>query len=259
MKRFLAALRFLTVIPVPGTRGTGEAELAGSVPFFPVVGLLLGSAAAIAAWGLSLGAPPLVSSAVIVVVLLAFSGGLHIDGLADAADGLLSARPRERALEIMQDSHVGALGVVAIVGVLLVKFASLASLPPGSLWRAAFLMPVAGRCALVVEMALLPYVRPGGLGAVFFRKRPVGAAVGAVVVLVVASWAAVGAGGPSPAEGLRCTGGLIVAAACVAVTLALAAYFRHRLGGATGDTLGATCEIVEIVPALVLAVLPRVG
>ena len=244
MRRFLAALRFLTVIPVPGAWGSGEAELAGSVPFFPVVGLLLGALSALVAWGVSLVAPPLVSSAVIVVVLLAFSGGLHMDGLADAADGLLSARPRERVLEIMQDSHVGALGVVAIVCVLLVKFASLASLAPGNLWRAAFLMPVAGRCALVVHMALLRYVRPGGLGAVFFRQRPVGAAVGAVMVLALGSWAVVGADG------------FIVAGACVAVTLGLAACFRHRLGGATGDTLGATCEIVEIVPAFALALSP---
>jgi adenosylcobinamide-GDP ribazoletransferase len=98
----------------------------------------------------------------------------------------------------------------------------------------------------VVEMALLRYVRPGGLGAVFFRKRPVVAAVGALMVLVLGSWAVVGAEG------------FIVAGASVAVTLGLAAYFRHRLGGATGDTLGATCEIVEIVPAFALALLPRV-
>jgi adenosylcobinamide-GDP ribazoletransferase len=176
-----------------------------------------------------------------VVLLLTFSGGLHVDGLADTADGVLSARPRERVLEIMEDSHVGAFGVVAIVCVLLVKFASLASLPPANLWRAAFLMPLAGRCALVVHMALLQYVRPGGLGSVFFRTRPVVAAVGAVTVLVLGSWAVVGAGT------------FVVAGASVVVTVGLAAYFHYRLGGATGDTLGATCEIVEMVPALALA------
>lgn len=244
MRRFLAALRFLTILPLPGTWGTGEADLAGSVPFFPVVGVLLGTLSALVAWGVSAVAPPLVASGVIVVLLLTFSGGLHVDGLADSADGLLTARPRERVLEIMEDSHVGAFGVVAIVCVLLVKFAALASLPRANLWRAAFLMPLVGRCALVVHMVLLHYVRPGGLGSVFFRSRPIAGAVVAVTVLVLGSWAVVG------------TDTLVVVGAAAAVTLGLAAYFHYRLGGATGDTLGATCEIVEIVPALALALSP---
>lgn len=244
MKRLLAAIRFLTILPLPGTWGTAEADLARSAPFFPVVGILLGALAALLAWAASPVAPPMVASAGIVVLLLGFSGGFHLDGLADTADGLLSSKPRDRVLEIMKDSRVGAMGVMAIVCVLLLKFASLASLRQEYLWRAALLMPLAGRCAIVVQMALLSYVRPGGLGAVFYASRPYLAAMEAVVVLLVACWIVLG------------TGGLVVAGLSIVVALGLAAYYRHKIGGATGDTFGAACEIVEIVPALTLALWP---
>jgi adenosylcobinamide-GDP ribazoletransferase len=244
MKRFLAAMRFLTVLPLPGAWGTADAHLAGSAPFFPLVGLLLGAVGAAVACGLSLAAPPLVTSAVMVTVLLAFSGGLHMDGLSDTADGFLSSRRKERILEIMKESHVGAMGVIAIVGVLLLKFAALASLDQPNLWRAVFLMPLAGRCSLVVEMAVLPYVRSDGLGAVFREARPRWAAIWAAAALALAGWGLLGARG------------LCVAGLCVATVLAFAPYCRRKIGGATGDTYGAGCEIVEIVPALTLAIWP---
>ncbi len=244
MRGLLAAVRFLTILPVPGRYGSEPADLGRSAPFFPVVGLLLGALAALAAWGVSLVAPPLVVSAAIVVLLVCFSGCLHMDGLCDAADGLLSARPTERALEIMKDSHVGTMGVMAAVCVLLMKFASLASLQPDHLWPAVFLMPLAGRCAMVMHLALLPYVRSDGLGAVFYTNRRYLAAIEAVVVLSAACWLIFGAGG------------WIVAAVSIAVVLLLAVYFRYRIGGATGDTFGAACEIIEMVPALTLVLWP---
>lgn len=244
MKPLLAALRFLTILPVPGSWGTAEEDLARSVPWFPVVGLLLGAAAAVIAWALALVAPPTVAAAAIVIVLLSFSGCLHLDGLSDTADGLLSSRSRERILEIMKDSHVGAMGVVAIFCVLLLKFASLASLPAKAFWPAVLLMPLSGRCALVLHMAILPYARPEGLGMVFYRRRPRWAAVGATVVLAATAFAVFG------------SLGLAIWAACVAVTLAFSVYVYRKIGGATGDTLGAVCEIIEIVPALTLAVGP---
>ena len=97
MRRFLAAIRFLTVLPVPGTIGSAEGDLAGSVPLFPIVGLLLGAVAAVAAWGLAHPpVPPMLVSAALVVLLLAFSGALHMDGLSDSADGMLEL-PAARA------------------------------------------------------------------------------------------------------------------------------------------------------------------
>jgi adenosylcobinamide-GDP ribazoletransferase len=244
MTSLLAAIRFLTIVPIPGSWGTAEDDIAGSVPWFPVIGLLLGAAAAGLAWGLSGVTPPLVLAAVMVIVLLSFSGCLHLDGLADTADGLLSSRSRERILEIMKDSRTGAMGVIAIVCVLLAKFAALASLPAARLWPAVLLAPLAGRCALVIHMALLPCARPSGLGAIFYRRRPRWAAFWAAGLLAAVAW------------GLLGPRGLMVWAACMAVVLVLSAHVYRKIGGATGDTLGAVCEIIEVVPALVLALGP---
>ncbi len=259
MKPLLAALRFLTIVPVPGGWGTAEEDLARSVPWFPLIGLLLGAAAAGLAWAVSLAAPPLLAAAVVVVVLLSFSGCLHLDGLADTADGFLSSRPRERILEIMKDSHIGAMGVIAIACLLLVKFAALASLPAGMFWRAVLLMPLAGRCAIVVHMALLPYARPSGLGAIFYRRpRPWvhGARPGARP-----RWVAIWAAGVLAAVGFGLLGwrGLVVWAVCMAATAVFSAYTYRKIGGATGDTFGAVCEIMEAVPAIVLAIGPMGG
>jgi adenosylcobinamide-GDP ribazoletransferase len=245
MRRLLAAMRFLTILPLPSSWGNAEADLAGSAVFFPLVGLLLGAVAALLAWAASAAAaPPMVVSAAVIIALLGFSGGLHLDGLCDAADGLLSCRPKQQVLEIMKDSHVGAMGLMAVVCLLLMKFASLASLPQEDLWRTAWLMPLAGRCAIVLHMALLVYVRPSGLGIVFSGKRPYLAAAGALVALTLAGWLLLG------------VAGLVAAGLCLAVALGLAAYCHRRIGGATGDTYGAACEISEMVLALSVALCP---
>jgi adenosylcobinamide-GDP ribazoletransferase len=165
-----------------------------------------------------------------------------MDGLSDSADGLLSARPRARALEIMRDSHVGAMGVMAIVCVLMLKFAAMASVPAAELWRTALLMPVAGRAALAVTIALLPYARPeGGLAAPFYRRRSILAALWAEVFLLALAWLVLD------------LAGLIAVSAALAAVVIFAIYTYRRLGGATGDTLGAACEIAELVPAVAMA------
>ncbi|MGA2032951.1 MAG: adenosylcobinamide-GDP ribazoletransferase [Thermoguttaceae bacterium] len=244
MKRFLAAMRFLTILPIGGTCGTAEADLAGSLAMFPLVGLLLGALAAALAWILAPTTLPLVTAALLVLLLLGFSGCLHADGLADAADGFLSARPRDKILEIMRDSRVGAMGMIAVVCVLLLKFAALASIAPGRLWPAALLMPLAGRCATVWHVALLPYARESGAAAVFYGRPRWPAAVWAAIALAAVAWGVLG------------FGGLLACAVCAVAALLLAGYVYGKIGGATGDTLGAACEIVETVMALALALGP---
>ena len=244
MKRFLAAVRFLTVVPIPGDWGTSEEDLAGSVPYFPLVGLLLSAIAAALAWTIAPLAPPMLSAMAIVVVLMAFSGCLHLDGLSDTADGVLSSRPRDRMLEIMRDSHTGAMGVIAIVCIVLVKFVALASISTGLLWRVALLMPLAGRAAIVLHMAMLPYVRPEGLGKVFCRHRPWWSAVVSVAVLAMTGWMVLS------------VRGLVAVAASIVAAVAVGIYVYRKLGGTTGDTFGAVCELVEAVPAIVIACMP---
>ena len=242
MKCFFAAIRFLTVFPLPVPWGHGERALAGSPPFFPIVGLLIGAVAAAVAYGLGYVLPPAPCAMIVVALWELLPGGLHLDGLADTADGLLSARKRERMLEIMRDSHIGAMGVMVVVIVFGLKYAALRSLKPEVLWRAALFAPVAGRCALVLMLALLKYIRPkGGMGSVFYTRDHTTACIFCIIVTVVVGFGVLG---------MR---GAWAAASAALATLLFASYIRRRLGGATGDTIGAASEIAETTAVLVLA------
>lgn len=244
MKRFLAAIQFLTILPLPAALAPDGGALGRSLPFFPLVGLAIGAAAAGIDWGLWHLLPLGVTSVLTVILLIAASGALHLDGLADAADGLFSARPRERALEIMRDSRTGPMGVAAIVAVIALKIALLTALTGPGRWWVLLLMPVAGRCALLIHLALLPYARPeGGLADLFHRNRSQGHALGALLFLLALG---------SLTGGFA---GFLAAAVAALAALLLAAYFQRRLGGLTGDTLGAACELTELAPALAAAAL----
>ncbi|MCZ6632388.1 MAG: adenosylcobinamide-GDP ribazoletransferase [bacterium] len=239
MNRFWAGVRFLTVFPVPFNWGTREGDLAGSAVFFPVIGGLIGTFAGLLVWALGLWTGDLLTGVLTTVFLISVSGGLHMDGLSDTADGFFSARSEQRMLEIMRDPHIGAMGVMAIVSIFCIKAVAIAGAPAMLRWHVVCLMPLAGRCALVLTMAILPYARPdGGLGTIFFDRPPRISALFAPALLgAVCVWA----GGWT---------GAIVAVGTVILTLALAFYTFRKIGGATGDTLGATCEVVECVPAL---------
>ncbi|CAK8719472.1 Adenosylcobinamide-GDP ribazoletransferase [Candidatus Electrothrix laxa] len=240
---FIAALRFLSIIPFAGSLGTSEEELARAVPFFPLVGLLFACITLPLTWCLSQVLPPAVTAVLTVFILLSFSGGLHLDGLADTADGFFSSRPRERMLEIMRDSASGAMGVMALVLLLSLKIACLASMSD-QLFIAVFLMPIAGRVAILLLMAMLPYARSeGGLGSLFkdsfdtYQARLRAGA--AVLVFAGIAWAAAG---PQ---------GLLAVFAVLLMTALFAFFCRKKINGVTGDTLGAACELAEAVVALV--------
>lgn len=243
MSHFRAAIGFLTIIPLPGQQEDAEAKLAGALIYFPLVGVAIGLILAICAWLIWPLLPALPAAAIMVFLLFAISGAFHLDGLADTADGLFSARPREEMLRIMRDSHIGTMGVVALIMVLLLKTAALASLPQAEAASTLFLMPVAGRCLMIFMMALLPYVRgPEGRAAIFYEqageKKVVLMAAG---VLYSGCWYA---GGGS---------GLVAGAIVLIAMLGFASLCRSKIGGASGDTLGATCELTETLIALVLA------
>jgi adenosylcobinamide-GDP ribazoletransferase len=245
MRSLLAAVKFLTSIPVPWSWTGGERSLGRSLPWFPIVGLAAGGVLGAICYGLAQVLPALPLAAVTVALMVGVSGGLHLDGLSDSADGLLSARPRERVLEIMKDSHVGAMGVIAIVLVLLAKLSLLASAPPDRRWLAVVLAVAVGRCTFPATMSLVPYARlEGGLATVFAASLRPGMRrwttfVWALTVAPTAGWLIAG------------WWGLVAGAAGVAVGLVWAGYCRYRLGGYTGDTLGAGCELAEVAPLLV--------
>jgi len=221
--------------------GTSSDALARSTIFFPVVGLVLGICAVAAAWLTTLLLPGPVAAILIVIVLLAFSGGLHADGLADTADGFFSARPREKILEILRDSRIGAMGVLALLMVFLLKSASLAVLDRQTVLQAALLMPLMGRSSIVLTMALLPYARPeGGLATLFYGRSVRRAALCTLVIALACCQLLLG---------LR---GLAMYAAWLVLIFFFARFCTRKIGGATGDTLGAICELSEALVPLFL-------
>ena len=242
---FFAAWRFLTIFPAPPCAGGREAEyLRRSLPLFPLVGLLLGTLA----WLFSLAAVRLVpvpAAAMLVVAALAvFSGGLHLDGLADSCDGLFSHRGRGRALDIMRDSRIGTMGAIGITLALLAKFACLSSLPRDALPAAALVVPLGGRVGMSIVMAALPYARESGMGnmiAVDSPTRRIAIGCAWLAAVLGTAW------GP---------GGIVVGFAAWAPTiLAWTLFLRKRLGGATGDTFGAASELGEVAISLAASLL----
>jgi adenosylcobinamide-GDP ribazoletransferase len=244
MNSFFAALRFLTIIPVPGRRGHSSADLAGSLWYFPLVGLLLGVVTAAIFWALGPYLPRPVAAVLAVGVLLGWSGGMHLDGVADCADGFFSARSRERMLEIMRDSRIGSMGVIGLVLVLALKGAALMTLSADQFWPVLVLMPLAGRVAILLMMALLPYARPqGGLATVFYTGRPGAAALAGIAGLGGVAWLLGG------------SLGLLSVFDSLVLLLPFCFFCYVKIGGATGDTLGAAGEIGETLTAVFFACL----
>ena len=240
----IAAIRFLTVIPIPWGRPQSPQAVGRSQAYFPLVGLGLG----LALVGLDQGLGRVLADAprawLLVLALAALSGGMHLDGLADSADGLLGAQGQtpERRLAIMRDGRVGAYGVLALIAVLSLKWSAVLSLPVGVRAEALLLAPCLGRATVVVGTTAFPYARRAGLGLAVNQ-----AARGST--LVVAGAIALGAAGA-----LLGWGGLVIATIVVTATaLAVGAWATRRLGGLTGDVYGALVEVTEVMTLLLVA------
>jgi len=233
------ALAFLTIVPLrlpdPGPRG-----LAGAAAFFPLVGALVGALAGAAR---ALGADafgPLTASVLAVLVLVVVTGALHLDGLADTADGI-GARGggRERRLAVMRDSATGVFGMLALLGWALLLTSALASLSDHEALLALIAAGAVSRCAALVHADAAPPARRDGLGAAF-HAGPAARAVAAIAAIFVAVLLC----GPGP--------GLAASAAGLAAAAAITLYARRLLGGRTGDTLGATVALAELSVVLTL-------
>ncbi|MER6687049.1 adenosylcobinamide-GDP ribazoletransferase [Streptomyces olivaceoviridis] len=242
----------LTVLPVRVHRWDRGAARGGMV-CAPVAGLVVGGCAAgLGLLLLLLGAGPLLAAVASAAVPAALTRGLHLDGLADTADGLGSGKPAEDALRIMKQSDIGPFGVLTLVLVLLAQVAVLAQLYGDSWARgavAAVVSAVAARLALTLAArAGVPAARPEGLGAAVAGVVPKGTAL-AVAFAVVAAAGAAGAG-------LGGYGGLrtaLAVAAAVAVADLLLRRCVRRFGGVTGDVFGAVAETAAVTALVVLA------
>jgi adenosylcobinamide-GDP ribazoletransferase len=237
----LAALQFLTRVPIRLRR---EPSLPAAAPWFPVAGAIIGLAVGGVAAGLWHWMPATVAAAVAITVGLLITGAFHEDGLADVADAFGGGWTVERRLEILKDPRHGTYGVAALVATIAVRIAALGSLPgPAVMFAAAVAAHTMGRAAAVGLMVVGPTARHDGLGADYTRllRRSTalaGIAAGvAITVLAVGWWAA-----PVAA----------VAALGAAVVLVLA---RRKIGGTSGDVLGACEQVVECTTLVTIAAL----
>lgn len=228
------ALRFLTIIPVPGLPPASAEAIPRAIPYFPAVGLVLGALLVAAGWIAGTLWNETVRAIVLVVVWGVLTAGFHLDGLSDTFDGVMSWRSRERKLEIMRDSRIGVMGALALVAVLGLKAVFLAT--AGDAWMVAVLLaPVLGRWADVYGIARFPPAREGGLGRTFqshLHSGDILIASGMTLILALTL------GGAQ---------GLIALVIVWGVTHLLGRWWTRDLGGLTGDTYGALCEIAEVV------------
>ncbi|MGP0628530.1 adenosylcobinamide-GDP ribazoletransferase [Nitrospina sp. 32_T5] len=229
MSAFFSALSFLSILPGP-SRHAFDTRM---VFYFPWVGLLLGGMLVAVDTVSSLLFPSFLRAVVDVAFLAIVTGALHLDGLADSADGLFSHRSREESLAIMKDPRIGVMGAVALVLCLGLKVAALHGLSGAAAWWWLVIAPAFARSAQVIALVAMPDARAGtGMGAPLHSTSKAPAFLGCALPL-----------GLPFALDVRI--GLISILVLVFVSTLLLIYFYRRIGGMTGDTFGALSELVE--------------
>ena len=236
MKSLLAAVAFMTRLPVGKAVVFDTADVTRSAAWFPLAGILLGAIYSLAAFLLK-GHLPLMVVAVLLVVLDAVTtGALHYDGLADTADGFGGGKSREDVLRIMRDHAIGSYGGTALAVLVALKATAYAGVLSQDSWIAALILPPAlGRWSILLLTATLPYARSSASVVEGMGRRTL--LVGSVIVAIA----------------LACTMSIrawIAAGAVIAVTAAFGAYCRNRIAGITGDTLGANLQLCETAALL---------
>jgi adenosylcobinamide-GDP ribazoletransferase len=237
MKSFIAAIQFITILPVGKSVPFEPNKM---IPFFPIVGLVLGLMVAIFDQVVLRLWNPSVAAVLDVVLLIILTGAFHLDGLGDTADGLLGQRPRQKALAIMKDSRMGAMGLVAVICGLALKWGGILGL---DVHRSLLLVlvPAYARGGMIFGIRFLEYGRPGGgTGLEFFKEKLGNAAFWAMLLPLLLSfmlgWKA-----------------LWLNAGFAVIITAILIYYKKRVGCITGDMLGAITEITESGLFLILS------
>lgn len=242
IRPFFIALQFLTRLPVNILSKPDETSTANSLLYYPLVGLIIGVLLASLAWVLR-DAPILLSAGLLLVVWVLITGGLHLDGLADSLDAWAGGLgDSERTLAIMKDPNCGPAGVVAIVLLLLLKFAALHTILQTENLIILLLAPVLGRTILLLLFITTPYVRTNGLGTAIVSHLPRKLLMLVFVVTLVAVFFVAG------------MSGLWLITIMLLVFILSRVLMMQRIGGMTGDVAGALVEVTE-VSVLVSAVL----
>jgi adenosylcobinamide-GDP ribazoletransferase len=237
---FLSAMGFLTRVPMPDWVGWAGDRMILSSRYFAVGGALIGLFGGLVWWLAGLALPASVAAGLALAAMMLLTGALHEDGLADCADGLGGGKTGDEALEIMHDSRVGSYGALALVFSVGLRWAALAALAP--VWGVLALAIAGGigRAMMVPATALASYARHEGVGrsmAAGAGGIEVAAALGTALLLgMVGGWA-----------------GMLALVLAIAAAFGLLLYMTHRVGGYTGDGLGAMAQLGEITVLLVLA------
>jgi len=245
--KFLAALRFLTIIPLPGRREISPEEVGRSIVYFPLVGVIIGLILVGLGWLLGLFLPSALVDMLLVVSLVAISGALHLDGFVDTCDGMVGHKTVEERWRVMHDSRAGAFGIIGVCCLLLVKYVSLNAVPDSWLMQTLVLMPVVGRWAMVYAVFAYPYAKPSGLGKAFkqgasWTRFTIATIITLAVAVILAQLA-----------------GFIIMLGIWVIVVAMAAYLKGKFGGLTGDTYGAINEVAEVCVLILVCLLAHIG
>jgi adenosylcobinamide-GDP ribazoletransferase len=241
IKSFILTIQFLTRIPVKINVDFDKKSLSKSMVFFPFVGCVIGLMSGFIYYGFSFINISL-ASVMAVFSLTVITGGLHLDGLADTADGLLSSRPKERVLEIMKDSRIGTFGSIALIFDVLLKYILIKELPPAIVMASLVFSCGNGRVCAAYLISYGKNARPGGLGDMFKdEKSKLWFLIGLAVYMILGIFA------------LRVLF-LIPFACSIVLTLIIKRWSYKTIDGITGDVCGSASEAGEIVSLLALLV-----
>lgn len=250
IKRFILQLQFMLSIPIPVKVEFNEKDFAGSVVFYPVTGALIGGLLALFYYGLNFvvslkGAPGvgeyLLYAILILTAEIILTGGLHLDGLADTYDALFSYRPKDRILEIMRDSRIGTNGAIALIILILLKTSLFLTLMDAHIIRYLVIMPVISRMSVVWCAGISRYARDDqGMGKIIVEKTGAGKIIIATLFTLFFTFFIVK------------LISLVVISVAILFTLIFAAFCKHKIGGVTGDILGALIELSEVIILLTL-------
>ncbi len=230
---FLIALQFLTILPINITAKIGEKDFGKSLFYFPIVGALIGVILAVITFPLSF-LPNMVRGVSILIISIILTGGVHLDGFADTCDGFYGSRSREEILRIMRDSRAGVMGVIGVTCLLLLKFALIISIPRDFLWKSLILMATFSRWSQGLACLVSKYARSEGKAKFFIEYARIGDIVigGLFTLALFLSMAKVK--------------GVLLFALGLLCALLFIQYAKRKIDGMTGDTIGATSEIIEV-------------
>jgi len=233
MKEFFVALQFLTALPIKIREEIKPEEFGKSLLYFPLVGALIGIVLSYLSKAL-IFLPNLVKSILILLTSVFITGGIHLDGFVDFCDGFSGGKTKQKILEIMRDSRIGAMGACGITAILLLKFSLFASISPVLLWKSLIMMTTFSRWSQCLACYLSKYAREDGKAKFFieyvsFREVIIGGLFTIALFCLL--------------ESLR---GLFLFVLAFILTFLFMNLIKKKIDGMTGDTLGAINEIAEV-------------